>query len=892
MKTFKINPLVLAMAVVLPSSVYAQDAQIDEVVVSGFRASLNASLDIKKAAVGAVDSIVAEDIGKFPDNNLAESMARLPGVNIDRTGGEGKTISVRGLSPQFSRVRINGMETIATGYGNKGRSFDFNIFASDLFSRIDVNKTMKADFEEGSLGATVDMYTAHPLDSTKDAFVVSYTQGYNDLSKASDPRITALASIQNEDGTLGAAVSVAKSQRSITQQGHNSGRWEANATGNNVWANAAALPAAVNAAVHPRFPRQMDRDIDLDRTGVTGSFQWKPTDDTKLSVDILDASLGFNQHDINLTPISLARTTTTGRKETSVNAYEIDSTKNAMVYAKLAGVDIRSENFTAETQTEFHQATVTLEHKFNDSFSMKALVGKSHSNTEATEDTAILEKFNAGMTYDYRVNAMDPAISFDFDLKDPNNWKVSELRDRPSYTNNSFETQSADFKWEINDTFSAETGASRKKFAFDILALTRDTAIINQTKTPQGSAVSPTQKGCTFNSIAVDSSMGAVFTPSNGQNPFFLGNSNSVFEKMNFFNDSVCYPLRINASDDRSVEEQDTGYYVQGNFNTEILDMPFKGNAGIRKASTDLTSVGVLAGLDAKVTRTYSDNLPSVNLSLSPIDTVTIRVSWAKVMSRPDLGNLTPGGSLDNFNRKYTAGNPFLNPFRAKATDISVDWYFMKEALVSIAYFKKDISSFPQKSITQLAFSDLGLSTNVSPAPATASDLYTVTSQSNGLGGYLDGYEAQFQTPFNFGPDWLHNFGIKLNYTKINSDLNVGTFVAPIHVKLPGQSDNSYNGTLWYENGDLQGRVSYTYRSGYITSSTSQSTAGAGYDTTDKVGVVDAAFSYQLNDHLKFSLDLINLNGASETTLNGDVDLIDTTLKFGRQAYLGASYTF
>jgi iron complex outermembrane receptor protein len=496
------------------------------------------------------------------------------------------------------------------------------------------------------------------------------------------------------------------------------------------------------------------------------------------------------------------------------------------------------------------------------------------------------------MTYDYRVNAMDPAISFDFDLKDPNNWKVSELRDRPSYTNNSFETQSADFKWEINDTFSAETGASRKKFAFDILALTRDTAIINQTKTPQGSAVSPTQKGCTFNSIAVDSSMGAVFTPSNGQNPFFLGNSNSVFEKMNFFNDSVCYPLRINASDDRSVEEQDTGYYVQGNFNTEILDMPFKGNAGIRKASTDLTSVGVLAGLDAKVTRTYSDNLPSVNLSLSPIDTVTIRVSWAKVMSRPDLGNLTPGGSLDNFNRKYTAGNPFLNPFRAKATDISVDWYFMKEALVSIAYFKKDISSFPQKSITQLAFSDLGLSTNVSPAPATASDLYTVTSQSNGLGGYLDGYEAQFQTPFNFGPDWLHNFGIKLNYTKINSDLNVGTFVAPIHVKLPGQSDNSYNGTLWYENGDLQGRVSYTYRSGYITSSTSQSTAGAGYDTTDKVGVVDAAFSYQLNDHLKFSLDLINLNGASETTLNGDVDLIDTTLKFGRQAYLGASYTF
>ncbi|MET0355361.1 MAG: TonB-dependent receptor plug domain-containing protein, partial [Cellvibrio sp.] len=368
MKKFKINPLVLAIAIALPASVHAQteSESVEEVIVSGFRESLANALSIKKESVGSVDTIVAEDIGDFPDNNLADAMARLPGVNIDRTGGEGKSISVRGLSAQFSRVRINGMETVATGYANTGRAFDFNIFASELFSRIDVNKTMKAEFEEGSLGATVDLHTAHPLDGTKDTFMVSYTQGYNDLSKASDPRFTALGSIQNEEGTLGAAVSVAVSKRSITQQGHNSGRWEPNAaidpsksllpftktatraaepgqfnhwavvtpaktTANlcsaslteNCWNDAAytnykdtAERNRLNSVAHPRFARQLDREIDIDRVGFTGSIQWKPNDDTKLTLDVLDASLGFDQQDITLTPISLSRVTTPGRNET------------------------------------------------------------------------------------------------------------------------------------------------------------------------------------------------------------------------------------------------------------------------------------------------------------------------------------------------------------------------------------------------------------------------------------------------------------------------------------------------------------------------------------------------------------------------------------------------
>src|ERR1700742_777825 len=147
------------------------NGNIESVTVSGFKASLERALDAKRDAANSEDSILAEDIAKFPDVNLSESIQRLPGVALARDQGEGREIAVRGLSPLFTRVRVNGMEAITTtgsedvnGGTNRGRSFDFNVFASDLFSGITVHKTSEADIEEGSLGATVDLHTPHPFD--------------------------------------------------------------------------------------------------------------------------------------------------------------------------------------------------------------------------------------------------------------------------------------------------------------------------------------------------------------------------------------------------------------------------------------------------------------------------------------------------------------------------------------------------------------------------------------------------------------------------------------------------------------------------------------------------------------------------------------------------------
>ena len=204
----------------------APDPQAEqEIVVQGFRASLDSALNLKRQETAAVDSIVSEDIGKFPDSNLAESMQRIPGVALSRgDGGEGRNISVRGLGAQFTRVRINGMEGVSQVSGSDirggvatGRSFDFVTFPTEIFSSLSVRKTLSADVEEGSLGATVDLRAPKPFDQRQDFVFSGTARGiYNDISKKADPRLSALISKKFGD-TFGVLGSIAYSKRHIEE---------------------------------------------------------------------------------------------------------------------------------------------------------------------------------------------------------------------------------------------------------------------------------------------------------------------------------------------------------------------------------------------------------------------------------------------------------------------------------------------------------------------------------------------------------------------------------------------------------------------------------------------------------------------------------------------------
>jgi TonB-dependent receptor len=205
----------------------AQEAQatapaetVSEVVVTGYRAALRSAMETKKTSDVMLDAINAEDIADFPDSNLAESLQRLPGISIDRDNGEGRTISVRGLSGDFSRVRINNMEALSTGANNdagaspnRSRAFDFNAFASELFSSVKVRKSSSAEADEGSLGATVDLITGKPFDYKRSAFAASAEDSYYENGKTHSPRVTVLASDRWFDGRVGLLVSGAYAKR-------------------------------------------------------------------------------------------------------------------------------------------------------------------------------------------------------------------------------------------------------------------------------------------------------------------------------------------------------------------------------------------------------------------------------------------------------------------------------------------------------------------------------------------------------------------------------------------------------------------------------------------------------------------------------------------------------
>ncbi|HEY0682622.1 MAG TPA: TonB-dependent receptor [Steroidobacter sp.] len=880
----------------------ASESAVEEVVVTGYRESLEQSLEIKKATAGAVDAIFAEDIADFPDTNLAESVQRVPGVSIDRVGGEGRQISIRGLSPEFSRVRINGMEALTTTSAtdavgtNRTRAFDFNVFASELFNQIAVRKTSSAEVDEGSLGATIDLFTARPLDFEGFKFVSSYQQGYNELSDKADPRAVALVSMSNDSKTFGALFSVAYSQRQTREEGMQSGGWERNGnTGADRWQTLPAglspeEQARVNNSVHARFPRYVNFEHDQDRLGLTGSLQWQATDTTLLSFDVLHSKLDAERTEPFIEAISHSRANASGRGATDVLDYEIDE-NGTMVYGVFNDVDVRSENRLDEWNTTFNQYSLTLDQEIGDRVKINALVGTSKSELEVERATTIiLENFDSdNFVYDFRGNDQRPFVSYGFDISNPANWTLSEVRERPSDQTNEFDTARIETAFELNDTFTLKGGVSWKEYGFDVTAGARDTTL------------TAANANC---SVAITSALGRQqgygdndLAP--GMAPtFFVADVRAVANAIGLYNNDACFPLRATAADVRSVTEEDLGYHVQVDFNTTVFDMPLRGDVGVRYVETDLASTGLLVGsgqnIETTVNRKYDDTLPAVNLVLEPIQDFLVRAAYSKVMSRPPLGNLSPGIAIGGFATPptVTVGNPDLDPFRADAYDLSFEWYFSDEGLLALALFRKDIDSFVATQSTFVPWVELGYPDSLlDQVPAGPEQTFEVRRPINGRGGKLEGFEIQFQQPFTFGPAWLNNFGTILNYTNVESKVNfAGEGEPPRILNLVGLSEQSANATLYYDNDIFSARVSVAYRDSFMTNAFSR--VPNDIDFTDESTYVDFSTSYKINDHFKVSLEALNLTDEYRTDLmDSNAERINNYVHTGRQYYLGLQYS-
>jgi TonB-dependent receptor len=890
------------------------EEQAQDIVVTGYRQSLQAALSLKRNEVSSVDAIVAEDIAKFPDQNLAESLQRIPGISIQKDGGEGRAITVRGLGAQFTRVRVNGLETITTtsdgASANRDRSFDFNVFASELFSSLVVHKTAEASLDEGSLGAVVDLNTGNPLAGKKGLTVVgSATGSYNDLSKNVGPRVAGLVSWKNPSGTLGASASVAYSKTNTLEVGNNTVRWgqayfdsvdgtpcyysTPAATGGNPVANSGGSyrPSAVcdkaSLSFHPRIPRYGVIEHDRERLGITGSLQWAPSDMTKISIDGLYSR--FKEIRDEKWAEVLLRS-----NERSVDVVNpvYDGNGN-MVSATFNDAYVRTEHYNRQSTTEFYQIGGLFEQKLSDSFRFNVRAGISKSHADIPVETTIMfdDRDAQGYKYDYS-NMNNPVLSFGTSVTNPANFQLAELRDAPSTNDNKFKTVQFNTEWEVAKGFTLKAGGVWRRYNFDLTAQNRNTQVCAGAGRDKVLGTVTCTASSVFGANAVYGlpvTAGLAETvklPDAGQpggttTEWLVANLPAAAAYTNLYN----IPLVVDAGNNRGVQETTKGGYLQVDAKGDLLGLDYALNAGMRYIHTDQSSYGLTNGVQVRVNRGYDDWLPAMNIALYPRHDIIVRGAVAKVMTRPALGQLTPGGSASGFAQSVSFGNPDLAPYRATSYDLSVEWYFRPESVFSVALFKKDIESFPLSTTRTGTFLETGLPPSVlSPAdpgsvnPALLSQpIWQITSYVNGTGASLKGVEVALQMPFSFLPGVLRHFGMQANATFVDSNATYRltgaaaaacTRTTPTSacaiVGVPGDYDSSlynlsktaYNATLYYDDGRFSVRGSLSYRGPFNDQGSGNNNVFEGYESSTNF---DASIRYKLTEWVEMSVQGTNL---------------------------------
>ncbi|WP_447726104.1 TonB-dependent receptor [Sphingomonas koreensis] len=966
--------LAIAVALGVSGTAFAQDRSPDttestegEVIVTGFRASLNNALNQKRSETAAVDSILAEDIGKFPDSNLAESMQRIPGVALARgDGGEGRNIAVRGLGAQFTRVRINGMEGTSQtggsdifGAGNSGRSFDFNVFPTEIFSALTVRKTPSADVEEGSLGATVDLTAPKPFDSKK-SFVVSATARgvWNEVAKKVDPRVSAIVSKQFGDSGFGVLASAAYQKRHLREVGYAAvDLLPANVNGgfcspigytpqnpatdalrgatptmcstNNPRTGTVAayqkildlrrpdaLTTPGSGAFFPRIPRFVNSEQDQERIGGTVTLQYKPDDDTDISLDLLYSRFEVERRDNYIAGLSFARSiSNNGQPMVSVRDVEFDS-NGSLIYGLFDGVDVRSEGLVDHFVSDFKQANLNFRRRLSDSLEISGVFGLNQSvwNGKKRLQT-FMDVIDAdGFSIDYRGGGTVPTIGFGFDVSNPANFTYApaladgtvlggfSFQGRPQKNTTDNFTGEVNLRWALSDAFSVRFGGQYRESRFHLTSLRPYNADLVVRALPAGTTLA----SITRQVSGLDKLWGhgapaswAAVDPDRWSQTFGF--------------DSVRYCGSECGGVDTRVNEAIKSAYIMGSFNLgDQVGMGLRGDIGVRYVRTDMRSSGYitvpppagttsptnLVGQYAVAFSGYEDWLPSANLVIEPVRNLVLRLSAAKVMARPELGQLAPTSGVNAITRTGSINNPFLDPIRANTFDAALEWYFRPGSLLSAAFFYKDIKSFIQNINSQEPFNTLGLpdallfGSNTQPT-----ELFNISRPFNTPGGPLKGVEVNLQLPFTFLSGFLGNFGVLANYTHVVSEIEYclassgGTCTRTVKDDLVGLSKNTASGTLYYEDDKFSIRGTVNWRDRFIRGI--PASQGSDIQGNAPTLYVDASASYNITDQIKLIVEGQNLTD-EQNRLYIDSTRQDTLFetRVGRTVTVGVNIRF
>jgi iron complex outermembrane recepter protein len=900
-------------AVQTPSAtqVVAQpQVESEVIIVRGFRKSLRQARDLKRLADISSDSIIAEDMSKFPDLNLAESLQRLPGVAIKREGGEGRRISLRGLGPDFTRVQMNGMEVLGNvdspmdsrGQSSRDRAFDFNIFASELFSKVEVRKSFSAEQDEGGLAGTIGLFTGKPFayqPGQKLAF--SLQGGTNTATEDFQPRASALYSY-NWDNKFGVLLSVAYSQRQTEEQGYNTyssfkfsttqiGQLSATTplgTGLNLTRLSAQDQAKVRSSdlIFPRGNRLSVWGSEQERLGITFAAQWRPIESMTLTLDVMRGEFENERSELHLATRANGNSTVLGAafqgggrliNGVTVNSIRFDD-NNSVLFADVDNTVFATETRRQSAKTLFEQFVFTGDWQVNEALSVNGHIGKETSDYDIPISDKFYMEAIGGLVTDYSQERFNATNTYKWDTSNFANYRAHEIDFAAVFQTTELDNAELNTAYKFNASATLKAGISYRKFFNSGFQQTNDDVNL-----------AAWQTGALSDNVAP---YAVLFTGHNAQ-PWVIADWDKALATYNVTR--TLAPPR--AGTVYSVEEATNAAYLQLDWNRTLFGIGLRGNVGLRAFETELTSKGTarVRGVETPVvaTNTYSDVLPSLNMVLEVSDAMQVRLALGRNINRPGVASYSVAGTVTQDATTgaigVSAGNPNLKPYYSDEAELAFEWYFGNVGMMTAGLFHKKIDGFiSNRVVRNVPYGETGLPLNLLPGLTETTVVDSYSRPINLAKGELTGLEISAQSDFFFLPAPFDKFGVVANLTLIDSSItNFG-----VKDRFEGLSDVNQNFTLYYETGNWGARISSNFRSDYITNSidpANLATSGGGFNSSL---YVDAAAFYQLTPKVRLTLDAINLTDEQEEQYNTTYRRLWNSTKSGTTVFFGANMQF